>query len=73
MMEALSKHKAQRNAFDGTSFYGSRSFSNKHKNEVRLHSQNKKIFVYMQLVKQFSLPRLLLVVLIVFSVICIAK
>uniref|UniRef100_A0A668A6U7 Pleckstrin homology domain containing A5 n=1 Tax=Myripristis murdjan TaxID=586833 RepID=A0A668A6U7_9TELE len=33
VMEALSKHKAQRNAFDGTSFYGSRSFSNKHKNE----------------------------------------
>uniref|UniRef100_UPI003AABE6E5 pleckstrin homology domain-containing family A member 5-like isoform X3 n=1 Tax=Centroberyx gerrardi TaxID=166262 RepID=UPI003AABE6E5 len=32
VMEALSKHKAQRNA-DGTSFYGSKPISNKHKNE----------------------------------------
>lgn len=37
VMEALNKHKAQRNALDGMGFYGPKANFSKHKNEVRHH------------------------------------
>lgn len=39
-MEALNKHKAQRNAVDGMGFYGPKTNFSKHKNEVR-HDQQR--------------------------------
>ena len=38
-MEALNKHKAQRNAVDGMSFYGPKTNFSKHKTEVKHHRE----------------------------------
>lgn len=45
VMEALNKHKAQRNAIDGMNFYGAKNIFSNQKTEVKNHFEYKNFII----------------------------